>query len=275
MQTCELKTQSPPGGRRGFTLIELLVVIAIIAILAAMLLPALSKAKQKAQGANCLNNLKQLTLAAHLYAGDNDDKIPPNYFGGATGAWIIGDASVVPGATNLIYIRNGLLFPYNGSEAIYRCPGDQIPIPGTGVLRARSYSLSIMMGLNDDFGKNTVHPGISENIKLSAVRNPGPSDALFFVDEQADTTAALSSLDDGQFRQDYLGGSPSVWRNAPASRHGSRGIFSFADGRADAWNWRESTTKNLKGKLQAGTGPQDRDLRRVRSAMYPENLIYP
>jgi prepilin-type N-terminal cleavage/methylation domain-containing protein len=88
------------AARRGFTLIELLVVIAIIAILAALLLPTLTKAKQKTQGISCMNNTKQLALAWQLYAGDFEDRLVYNRDGGNPGK-AVGDESWVGGWLNL------------------------------------------------------------------------------------------------------------------------------------------------------------------------------
>jgi prepilin-type N-terminal cleavage/methylation domain-containing protein len=221
----------------GFTLIELLVVIAIIAILAAMLLPALSKAKIKAQMIQCMNNSKQLTLGWIMYAGDNNERLLSSL------GWC-GNSYMDPASfsfTDTEVLRNTPLSPYVGkSVAVWQCPGSTkvSTLAATqGQRGARSYSMNNWIGRYPPRGDN---PAFFQYLKMTDFVRPGPVNTFVLLDES-------DSINDGWFMASLTGFDPrnpaqqeaGGFGDAPGSWHDRACGFSFADGHSEIHKWRQ------------------------------------
>jgi len=265
----------PGGNGRGFTLIELLVVIAIIAILAGLLLPVLSKAKQRAQGITCISNMKQLQTAALIYATEFNDFLPCNvplspsgfgiYFGGDTSGtpakpcWVDGTMSSdingtinenpVGCATNPFYLGVngnqgfgvtlvGSIGPYAKAAGVYHCPGDQYMDPTWHRQRVRSCSMNLQCGTAAIPGGNTYGAGQLNGVNYKEfIKN---SDFASAALSASDCFVFLDenplSLNDGWFLY-ILDGSDI--NDRPAVNHGHSSSFSFADGHAELHLWHD------------------------------------
>ena len=224
----------------GFTLIELVMVIAIVAVLAGLLLPALSRAKGRAQRMACASNLKQFAVGMQLYAADGGDFLPPNQDGqdiplGQT--WVEGWLGLPgPDCTNTLLLRRSLLGRYVSDTKVWQCPSANRAVKVAAVAQPRVRTVS----LNCFLGSPVESPSARTFLCLAEITQPSPSQTVAFLQERPDT------INDGSFAMQWSfdEANPGSWvlRDKPEAAHDKGGKLSFSDGHVETRHWRDHRT---------------------------------
>lgn len=264
--------------RPAFTLIELLIVIGVLALLLAILLPALSKAKAKAREITCLNNLKQLQTCAKLYSMDHDGFLLPNRYVYNIGteapsegfnAVMTWCAGLAPFDTTTENIEGALLFPYNKSTGIYRCPADMSRVRTEdgqilSMRRTRSYNLSQSINGVPYPDPRYYPPSFT---KENEIDDPPPARLLHFVEVHED--GILDSHFGIPPRGPMFETDPPQWWDLPSGRHSQGGCVSFADGHVERWRWVRPKIFIKLGQ-SVGQDGEIEDFLRVQKGVKPE-----
>lgn len=255
---------------RGFTLIELLVVIAIIAILASLLLPALTRAKAQARTVSCLNNKKQLMLAWHLYASENNDLLvvsgdgePVPEYNWLPARWVYASLrwDLSPQITNTTALtdpRISLLATYTGKSVhVYRCPEDYYLSPiqrqAGWKFRIRSVSMNWHVGGGTINGKKKGLSGLKIFERMADFSDS--SKIIVMLDEHPDT--GILPIFDFSAHDLLVKGLPQAhWGDLPGNLHYGGATIGFADGHARRKKWKNTPPLN-RPVMYEGYNPWD------------------